>query len=83
MKKELDKIYTMKLHEVLELQDKDLATSVIRVPGGWIYRSCISNCANIEQLSLTSTFVPFNKEDIEEIPQMKGTLDDLDKLTLN
>lgn len=50
------KLYDMKLHEVIEL-DTRIGHSVMRVPGGWIYKFTESRI-----------FVPFNNE-FEEEPQ--------------
>lgn len=46
-------IYEMKIHDVMVVEDGNLFTSVIRVPGGWIYRS-YDKSHNI----LSSQFVP-------------------------
>jgi hypothetical protein len=62
-KKELEtiNIYQMSLHDVLRTEENKpsdmLATSVMRVPGGWIYRS-FDKSHNM----MSSTFVPFHNE---------------------
>jgi hypothetical protein len=50
-------IYELKLHEILVIEDKYLLTTVLKVPGGWIYRSY-----DKENKILGSVFVPFNTE---------------------
>lgn len=58
--KDLPLTYKMKLHEILPVETASNAefwTSVMRVPGGWIYRSFhrkYNMCSNV--------FVPFNNE---------------------
>jgi len=49
-------LYDMKLHEAIEL-DSRIGHSVMRVPGGWIYKFAESRI-----------FVPFNNEFEEEVP---------------
>lgn len=50
-------IYNLKLFEILPVEtgDKELWTSVMRVPGGWIFRSYDKS-----HLMLSTTFVPFD-----------------------
>jgi hypothetical protein len=51
-------IYKMKLHEcMIGIQDGSVFTSVLRVPGGWLYIS-VDKGHNIG----TQTFVPLNNE---------------------
>ena len=50
-------IYNLKLHETLDADDANLFTTVIRVPGGWMYRSYDKGCH-----ILCAVFVPFNNE---------------------
>ena len=56
-------IYKLKLNEHLLLNDN---TSVIRVPGGWIYKhyQIIYNDSNPsgKRIPISSNFVPFNDE---------------------
>ena len=49
-------IYTMKLHEFMEFEPH---LSVVRVPGGWIYRD------GRGEYQPENTFVPFNNEFME------------------
>lgn len=54
------RLYTMKLHERISLDNKN---TVLRVPGGWIYYNHIETPAeNGLPLSSTAVFVPFNNE---------------------
>lgn len=55
----MDKVYTMKLHEVIDGQGANGNTRILRVPGGWIYSIYFEN-------SLSSVFVPYEKTDITE-----------------
>jgi hypothetical protein len=50
-------VYEMRLHETIFAEDANLASTVLRVPGGWVYRS-YDKSHNI----LGSVFVPFNNE---------------------
>ena len=50
-------IYNLKLHETLEFDDFGLFTVILRVPGGWFYRS-YDKSQNIA----TGVFVPFDNE---------------------
>lgn len=52
-----NELYEMKLSEILIIEDSNLFTTVLRVPGGWVYRSYDKG----HQI-LSSVFVPFNKE---------------------
>jgi hypothetical protein len=47
-------IYNMKLHQTLTVEDGNLFTTVLRVPGGWMYRSYDKS----HQIC-TSAFVPY------------------------
>lgn len=51
------KLYEMKLGEIVVIEDTTIFTEVIRVPGGWIYRS-LDKYYNV----LSAVFVPFNNE---------------------
>lgn len=53
-------LHSMKLHERMQFDDGGLFTCVLRVPGGWIYRSYDKSHG-----ILSSTFVPFNNEFME------------------
>lgn len=52
-------LYTLQLYEVeyVETITSDLATSVMRVPGGWIFRS-YDKSRNM----MSSVFVPYSNE---------------------
>lgn len=50
-------IYDMKMHEMQAVEDGNLFTTTLRVPGGWMYRSY-----DKEHNMLTSVFVPYNLE---------------------
>ena len=50
-------VYELKLNEVAVVEDSNLFTTAIRVPGGWVYRSYDKSHG-----ILSSAFVPFNKE---------------------
>ncbi len=52
-----DTVYDMELHEVRIVEDNNLFTTVIRVPGGWFYRSYDKGHGII-----TGAFVPFDIE---------------------
>lgn len=62
-----DKIYNMKLHEILT-PNSDLDIQIIRVPGGWIYRFSQlhqaeqPNGQRSENYSCDSVFVPYHEE---------------------
>lgn len=51
------KIYGLQLHEEISLST---CTSVMRVPGGWIYTTDYMTDDN--HLSISTTFVPYNEE---------------------
>lgn len=54
-------IYEMKLHEELKAtysENKDYKLQIIRVPGGWLYRSWYSSHE-------TMTFVPYSGDTID------------------
>jgi len=53
---ENEELYEMELHEEKQVT---LGLYVIRVPGGWIYRSEASNNDN---WTISTTFIPFNNE---------------------
>jgi hypothetical protein len=67
-------IYELELHEFTVLQNSLHAsmtsggnTTVIRVPGGWIYRFVISKSGGLDKaggnaIALSSTFVPYHEE---------------------
>lgn len=63
-------IYKMKLHETINLSN---GTKVMRVPGGWIYRTTAGYSGT---KSITSTFVKFN---IEFIDSYKSNLEIFNK----
>ena len=52
-------IYDLQIHEItpVETNDAELWTSVMRVPGGWIYRSYDKSHS-----MMSNTFVPFDNE---------------------
>jgi hypothetical protein len=50
-------IYELELHQTLEMDDPHLYNTILRVPGGWIYRYF-----DMSRSMLTSCFVPFNNE---------------------
>jgi len=55
-----NRLYTMKLHESIRLDDK---RNVLRVPGGWIYYEHIGARQRNEQTLVSSVvFVPFDNE---------------------
>ena len=64
---ETDKIYGMKLHEVITPSNDDLTIQVLRVPGGWIYlfsqvnREIHPNGTCSETYLSNSAFVPFRE----------------------
>ncbi|RLC66653.1 MAG: hypothetical protein DRH97_06100, partial [Chloroflexi bacterium] len=50
-------IYKMKIHETLTMKDTD--TSILRVPGGWIYTQFVPyDSHNNTEYRATSVFVP-------------------------
>lgn len=53
-----DNLLNMELHDVLDL---DSITSVIRVPGGWIYVIETQNEGPFPH-AMTSSFVPYTNE---------------------
>jgi hypothetical protein len=59
-------LYKLELHQVVVLSKTDTTmVSVIRVPGGWIYRTRITH-KNL--ITLSEVFVPFNNEYQEQVP---------------
>lgn len=52
----MDRLYEMKLHEVIKIDDK---ISAMRVPGGWVYNRF---GWDDESVLRTSVFVPFDNE---------------------
>jgi len=52
----------MKLHEIIDLNE---ITSIIRVPGGWIYIVETNNEGTLPH-AMTSTFVPYINEEHED-----------------
>lgn len=44
-------LYSMKLHETIIINNGGVHIAIIRVPGGWVYRSGTDMC-----------FVPYNNE---------------------
>jgi hypothetical protein len=50
-------IYELKLLESCELNENDVWTSILRVPGGWVVRSWDKS----HQI-MSAVFVPFNNE---------------------
>lgn len=65
----MDEIYKMKLHERLTPSGPERLT-IIRVPGGWIYRFHQLN-NEVGNLMSDSVFVPFNNG----FQQRKQTVD--------
>ncbi len=60
MAKQEDRLYMLKLHESISLNDK---YTVLRVPGGWIYYDRIGKPEeNDRLLTPTAVFVPLNNE---------------------
>lgn len=61
-------IYDMKLHEEAKIGEynpvADYTTNVMRVPGGWIYRSYDKSNG-----IMASSFVPFNAELSTKVPK--------------
>ena len=56
-------VYLLNLHEELSLYgDNDIQTKVIRVPGGWIYRTEELIPSEDEWLVTSAVFVPYNEE---------------------
>ncbi len=56
----MNKLYELKLHETLSLEDRSL---IRRVPGGWIYIEFVESIvAAGEGHFLSPVFVPFNNE---------------------
>jgi len=55
-------IYYMGLHEILNIDGNSLSTTIIRVPGGWVYHS-YDKSKNF----LGMVFVPFNNEFQDEL----------------
>jgi hypothetical protein len=53
----MSNLHEMKLHETIVAECDDLFTVVLRVPGGWMYRSYDKSHG-----ILTSVFVPFDNE---------------------
>ncbi len=66
----MDKLYELKLHETLNLEDHSL---VRRVPGGWIYVEFVESIvAAGEGHFLSPVFVPFDDEfKHAEVPEHK------------
>jgi len=66
------KIYELRLHETLIIQNEDNHITILRVPGGWIYtirlvlKAKVKNedgtMEMIKQLFSTSTFIPLSGE---------------------
>jgi len=52
----MNKIYEMKLHDTLNTQNDE----VVRVAGGWIYKSFVDN--GMSGYSMSTVFVPFDNE---------------------
>lgn len=50
--------YALKMHESLIVEDANLFTTVLRVPGGWIYRSY-----DKFNKIMGMTFVPYIKQE--------------------
>ena len=55
----MNKLYELKLHETLSLEDHSL---IRRVPGGWLYVEFVESIAAGEGHFLSPAFVPFNDE---------------------
>lgn len=65
-------IYQLELHETLVVETIDVAnnqesTSVIRVPGGWIYKTIklTFRGSPLQTVTYQNVFVPFNDEFLE------------------
>lgn len=56
-------IYKMGLHDFIWLEDKGY--SIIRVPGGWIYTTVLS------EVPATSVFVPYDNGFMAVSPEIK------------
>ena len=51
-------LWSMEIHEIKSIEDfSNTQTTVIRVPGGWIYRSW-----SVTHEALSTVFVPLNFE---------------------
>lgn len=62
MKKvEDESIYNLDLHEWLNIRTSSTSTSILRVPGGWIYYNKM-----FEDGKKTGVFVPFDNEFMPE-----------------
>lgn len=60
MAKKEDRLYMLKLHESISMDDK---YTVLRVPGGWIYYDRIGKSEeNGKLLTSTAVFVPLDNE---------------------
>jgi hypothetical protein len=62
-------IYELKMHETTLIEyacNGRLTTLVIRVPGGWIYRSTESPRSSGDTTVMSSVFVPFESESHSE-----------------
>ena len=60
MAKKEDRLYMLKLHESISMDDK---YTVLRVPGGWIYYDRIGKPEeNVKLLTSTAVFVPLDNE---------------------
>ena len=60
MAKQEDRLYMLKLHESISLDDK---YTILRVPGGWIYYARIGKSEeNDRLLTPNAVFVPFDNE---------------------
>lgn len=68
-----DELYRMKLHEDTIAVDSNLITTVIRVPGGWIYNSYDKG----NQI-LSSCFVPYCNEFLGK--KARKVLEEMEKL---
>ena len=64
-------IYSMKIHEQIEIEREYDTLFITRVPGGWIYQIGSSD---------HGTFVPYSNEGLQAGGPPIGNPDDLDEL---
>jgi len=68
----MDKIYRMKLHDIIEAGDKNISYQIFRVSGGWVYRFFQLHQETggdgqwSENYIADSVFVPFDNEYINK-----------------
>ncbi len=51
-------IYDLELNEGLDIVEDQLHITIVRVPGGWIYRTLINNVTNAVFVPYCSDFKP-------------------------